>query len=181
MNLCVCSVANFAGAKQRTKNSSNNSSYRSESKNRCENIPRVLGKGFNRQNRKVAQKTNRHHPNQMRRKWEITKAYEFICVVSVKPMCHSPKFSMPNIYQRSIEPNVAKPLFILLIRNDHDPNPFAQMHLHVYYKWLFNNSMSFTFHAIPPYAVRSMGGYVNYKCTHFVLNDSAKILWWMSG
>lgn len=49
---------------------------------------------------------------------EITKAYEFICVVSVKPMCCRPKFSKPHIYQGSID---CKSRVELFIRNDH-PN-----------------------------------------------------------
>lgn len=62
-----------------------------------------LEKGLNRQNRKmVGKKVSQHRQTERHTEWEITKAYEFICVVSVKPMCYSPKFSKPHIYQGSI-------------------------------------------------------------------------------
>lgn len=40
------------------------------------------------------------------------KAYEFICVVSVKPMCRRPKFPKPHIYQSSIDCVRSAPVWI---------------------------------------------------------------------
>lgn len=59
-------------------------------------------------------------PESRKQETEITKAYEFICVVSVKPMCCRAKFPKPHIYQGSID---CEPLFESFIRNDH-PNVF---------------------------------------------------------
>lgn len=88
-----------------------------------------LEKGLNRQNRKmVGKKVSQHRQTERHTEWEITKAYEFICVVSVKPMCYSPKFSKPHIYQgsivgRSFSLNCSS---VTIIRN-----PFAHAFAHI--------------------------------------------------
>lgn len=98
----------------------------------------------------LKKKVSQHRQTERHTEWEITKAYEFICVVSVKPMCYSPKFSKPHIYQGSIVGRSFS--FELLIRYDHSESVCSC--ICTYCKSLFNYTMSYTLfwavHAILP-------------------------------